>query len=1134
MRMTRIARLLAILLISACIVSAGGLTSGALVAHPASSESGSPPASEALSEDSVRCLPFGLYGDITTPLLVDRLSNSGDNLTFIGTSNGLYVLGMDGKLRHFLYSPFGVRFITLIDDITGDGIREVVIALNDTQVPALRCYDGATWEEVWQFAPTFRIWDGQWAKRQIIITNIQVMAEGDHRSLLMTCGRSILSVSADDGTEQWRFTAPSVLWCMATLPDLNDDGADEILVGSNSGKLIWVSAATGREQWRTQLPRHDAVDYSNITHMVSDIVVLDKEAGRVAVTSGDGSVHMFSLGERRLEWDTLVFKQGSDNPMASDRLFMSATADMNGDGLGELLLSKTDYPSQDLQYRGTINGQAALCDSAGNIVWDKDLMVWPGMAFETGVFEGRPVYLQLVSGTDSSSGLGMVDLRDGESVLHTVPLASLSGVGVITRQPGGDGFFSLSSDSDLAAVSAMGDLLWYYPRITNIEATAGSFVGDSTEDVLLQCECGGGSYSSSSPEVRQLKIVDGATGAVAWSYEVPYSELKNGGLKSAQVTEDLVGDDGVRDIVGCRGDTVFIFSGRDGTVSSFPAGQSVSSLEIVRNGTAGSAFALTTPDPANPTSGTVSGLFIMDRAGGPLWSTTTAEWLGNESGSFMMLDDINSDNVSDLAIFSRSRIVVLASRGQASGYELRQTIPSENGFFIRLPEVVADSDRDGVRELAYLQEEALVAGRYGPDPPRHTLCIQSLEDGKSLVKADLQGTVLGYNLACGDFNGDGYPDSVMQVLGRSEAEYEGSNSLRILSDKDGTLVWQQVSEASGYSFGGTSEGITFGNVPAACIGDINGDGADELTSRFGLYGPNVYPSSSLQQRLQVIDVAHDTILSDIALTPRLSDSSFGDVFSTGSDQPVTPADTDGDGHAEVITEAMEPSIPTYDPDSPTYYDASSAPHYLALVDIDSGQRLCSFTGFDPAGVSVLPNQQPGTLTLAACGGLCFLRLGDLQVTSPEDEARTGSTLTVTWESQSGASFSQVFVDGVRNDVTNGSKSDLYLGGGHHEIVVRSVDDHGRICYGPADLGSPLTITVGSSPWKPVLLVLSLFALAAFIALLFYARLHRAWRARRRGVQRGGATKQSRGGGNQAEKQEVAAPSPLPSAENGSQ
>jgi hypothetical protein len=91
----------------------------------------------------------------------------------------------------------------------------------------------------------------------------------------------------------------------------------------------------------------------------------------------------------------------------------------------------------------------------------------------------------------------------------------------------------------------------------------------------------------------------------------------------------------------------------------------------------------------------------------------------------------------------------------------------------------------------------------------------------------------------------------------------------------------------------------------------------------------------------------------------------------------------------------------------------------------------------------------------------------------------------------------VFVDGVRNHTGNGSGVDLYLARGRHDIVVWAIDDYGRILYGPSDLSAPVAIKVTPSLWKPVLLVLSLFGLVAMIVLLFYARLHRMLRARRR-------------------------------------
>jgi hypothetical protein len=559
---------------------------------PPASESAPPdgPAAEADSSPSVTCIPLGLYGNITAPVVVDRLSEGSDNLTFVGTSNGLYVVGPDGKLRHFLYSPFGIKHIALIDDITGDGIREVVVALNDTQVPALRCYNGATWEKLWQFAPMAKIWDRLWVERQLGITGLGVIEDGDSQRVVITSGRCVFSVDAKDGTEHWRFSASSALREMATVDDLNGDDTDEVFVGSDDGHLYLLNGKTGEAQWQTKLPEPDGVDYNDIAHPVSDILVLDEESGKVVVASGDGWAHMYDLREKRREWEALAFeKDPTDGHSPSDYVLMSLTPDITADGLPEILLtlSNSQYP-----YNAYADGKAVLCDSAGRRLWDKDLNVWSGTGLETGVFGGKSVILE-----SKEQELRLIDLKDGETVVKTIPITTLDGQAPMVQQVGETDFLLISSGSDLSVVSASGETLWNYPRITNVKAEGGNFVGDGTEDTLFQCEWKSNtqySYTPATnkedgvtitptgavnapqvqePEVRLLKMMDGATRIKAWSYEVPFSELKSiGGLKGIQVTPDLVGSDNVADIIGYRGDTVFIFNGKDGTSSSFPAG----------------------------------------------------------------------------------------------------------------------------------------------------------------------------------------------------------------------------------------------------------------------------------------------------------------------------------------------------------------------------------------------------------------------------------------------------------------------------------------------------------------------------------------------------------------------------------
>jgi len=1078
--MTRIARLLAILVISACIISLGTLSIGAVAPHQADSESSNPPAAEAESETSVRCLPFGLYGAITAEALVDRLSDSSDNLTFVGTSNGLYVVGPDGKLRHFLYSPFGTKHVVLIDDITGDGSREVVVVLNDTQVPALRCYDGITWEKLWQFAPLTKIWDRMWVKRQMGITDLQVIGNGDSQSVVVTSGRCVFSVDARDGKVNWRYGASGDVTQMTTVADLNGDDTDEVFVGSDDGHFYLLDGKTGEVRWRTKLPSrlvHGEVTQSAAQH----VLTLDREAGQVAVASTDGLVRLFDLKDEELEWEVSLPTQdgNSAGPMT---LVPNATSD----GQPGILIS---YPS------GTEN-KVALLDATGGKLWDKDIGV---SSLELGSLGGKRVII-----VATAEEIKLLDLADGETVVKTIPMSTLDGQAPMVRQVGETSFLLTSSTSDLSVVSASGDTLWNYPRVTNVKAKGGSFVGDGTPDVLF---CGEWSSNNqygysptttktdggitvyvgtvnaqqvSEPETRLLNVMDGATGKIAWSYEVPFSELSTvGGLKGIAATADLVGNDNVPDIIGYCEDTVFIFSGNNGVLlPPFPVGQPIASLDVIRNGVSGNAIAITV----------AGGLMIFDTTGTPLWTTTSADLIGDESGSFMMLDDVNFDNVSDLAIISAAKMVVLKSVAATDNYQLHQTFKADANYYISYAKIVPDADKDGVRDLACIQraqEKQQPGGQY-VQSPNPLLSQRSLVDGKELFKVELPAYWPAYDLACGDFDGDGYADSLFS------SSSDGGPGLRlwVLSGKDGAILQMHPIKTNVYGSPGG------GKPPAINTGDVNGDGADDLVSSVD---PRVngYPDyhEKIQLGLEVYSVAQNAALDSIPITPPLKGNMAG--YGYGDSVTALKPYVDADNRMEVIAGIVEPWIPSYDPDNYEGNDPNSS-SYFAVVNIAGGQRLAAFMGFNPASISLFETHQSGVLGAAASGGAYFLDVNaHLHVTSPEDGAKTGPSVGVRWEGPTDGDFSQVFVDGVRNDITNGFESELYLGRGQHDIVVRSVDDYGRISYGPSDLSAPVSIKVTPSPWKPVLLVLSLFVLLAAILLLFYARLHRVWRARRR-------------------------------------
>ncbi len=416
-----------------------------------------------------------------------------------------------------------------------------------------------------------------------------------------------------------------------------------------------------------------------------------------------------------------------------------------------------------------------------------------------------------------------------------------------------------------------------------------------------------------------------------------------------QVTPDLVGGDGIQDIIGYGEDTVFIFSGKDGSPSTIQVGQPIASLDVIRNGASGNAIAV----------GVEGGLMIFDSAGTQLWTTTSEEWSEDSSGNFMVLDDINSDNMSDLAILSTANITVLKSIGTTYHCELHQTFNAEADSLIEYAEAIPDADRDGVRDLAYIQREQVrpQAGQYAL-PKSPVLVERSLVDGKELFRVTLPDPSPSIDLACGDFDGDGIPDSLAGSADR------GVFYLKVLSGKNGYTLGSYVLSLVG-QYRGLEGGWSSRRLPAASVGDLNGDGADDLAYSDGYAGnlPGYSRTARIESRLEVRDVIGRKSLATIITSPRLKERDYSGTCTT------TPqAQADADGHLLLVSGVLEPLIPSYDPDADAGYSRASSPQYLAVTDLDSGYQLAAFAGFDPDAVSLFESHQPGILGVAGCGG----------------------------------------------------------------------------------------------------------------------------------------------------------------------
>ena len=361
--------------------------------------------------------------------------------------------------------------------------------------------------------------------------------------------------------------------------------------------------------------------------------------------------------------------------------------------------------------------------------------------------------------------------------------------------------------------------------------------------------------------------------------------------------------------------------------------------------------------------------------------------------------------------------------------------------------------------------------------------------GEQLLRITIPGWNSAVELSSGDFDGDGCPDALIccdsyQIYGDPTSPEEYGGVLRAISGRDGAPLWEHLlTNKSPWTVNGWKS-----SLPAGSAGDVNGDGKDELgwTSYSSVEAYSGY--YCIQQYVEVYDAAHDRPVATVPASPLLGEDAGG--YGWVEYPLLFPGDVNGDGRAEVLAGVSEPTT--------TPLVGSPYANYVAVLDLQTGERLAAFLGFSPLSISLFETHRPGVLGVAGAGGAFFLDTGaSLQITSPAPGASTGPTVDVRWEGTADGEFIQVFVDGVRNHTSNGSEVQLYLGRGDHDIVVWSIDDCGRILYGPADLGAPLSIKVTASPWKPIMLVLTLLVVAAFILALLYPRLHRTLRARRR-------------------------------------
>lgn len=240
-----------------------------------------------------------------------------------------------------------VRIVTSIPDVTGDGIAEVVVGLDDSQGLPLRCLDGTSSGEatvVW----SRRFFDGASGGNPYSSESIIPITDTEGNTwpnmLIGTAwgGRSAYNLDGLAGDILWKFDTynePDSGWVysIAEIDDMNGDGIAEVAfgVGSPNDGVYLVDGADAAGGYATLLWRYTASDATMSVHTVGDVNA--DTYNDVVIGIGDYGDAVACLdGNSPSATGTVLWNYPTGGPSVWD---MAVQADMNGDGIDEVLVA---------------------------------------------------------------------------------------------------------------------------------------------------------------------------------------------------------------------------------------------------------------------------------------------------------------------------------------------------------------------------------------------------------------------------------------------------------------------------------------------------------------------------------------------------------------------------------------------------------------------------------------------------------------------------------------------------------------------------------------------------------------------------------------------------------------------------
>jgi hypothetical protein len=250
-----------------------------------------------------------------------------------------------------------VRSVIGMDDITGDGLSDIVIATNDHQIRAYHAASSIIALPVWSYNTSTNPWRSGlvWGKDGLSwgddwnadgINDIVVGLEGD--------AMSVVALSGLNGERLWQFDTHGHRWgggrirIVGGTSDLDGDGISDVYAAAaavdgahNTNALFMLEGSDGDMQWVHELdsaPRWVKVIRDVTGDGLPDLITL----------CDDGKLICMDGRRGRTVWEITI---------EGDRRDIDVIEDINGDG------------SQDLAVVTHMNGISMVNGSNGDLIW---------------------------------------------------------------------------------------------------------------------------------------------------------------------------------------------------------------------------------------------------------------------------------------------------------------------------------------------------------------------------------------------------------------------------------------------------------------------------------------------------------------------------------------------------------------------------------------------------------------------------------------------------------------------------------------------------------------------------------------------------------------------------------------------